>query len=86
MGLVGNDEKLKAREWIAGDQSLQETMADPYTLRGVQRQQLHAMDSIQYYFEHYNEVLQRFGLCSGHDEHDIHDNVHTVDISCQLSS
>lgn len=78
---------LKGREWIsliAGDQSLREAVADPHTLRGVQRQQLHAMDSIQYYYEHCNEVLQRFGLYGGYDEHDIHDNVHTVDISRQL--
>lgn len=68
--------------WIlgTGDKALQEAMADSLHFRAVQREQLHAMDSIQYYSKYCNEVLQCLGLPSRYDEHDIYDYIYTVDI------
>lgn len=56
-------------------------MADAYPLRTVQREQRDAMDSIQYYSEHCNALLQCFELPDRHDKHDIYDNIHSIDIS-----
>lgn len=65
----------------AGDESLQKTMARPYHLCAVQREQLDAVDSIQYYNEHRDTLLQCFEFPSEYDKHDIYDNVHSADIS-----
>lgn len=64
-----------------GDEGLQEAMADLSHLRALQHEQRHAMDSIQYYSEYYNAVLPCYKFPSGHDKHDIYDNLYTIDIS-----
>jgi len=61
-------------------------MADACSLRIVQREQLHAVDSIQYYSEHCNALLQCLEFSGRHDKHDIYDNIYTIDISRQLSA
>lgn len=65
----------------AGDENLQEAMARPHHLRAVQREQLDAVDPIQYYNQHRDALLQCYEFPSEHDKHDIYDNVYTADIS-----
>lgn len=64
-----------------GDEGLREAMADPSHLRAVQREQRHAMDTIQYYSEYCDAILPCYKFPCGHDKHDIYDNVYTADIS-----
>lgn len=68
------------------DKGIQATMANFNDLRDIQREQRDAMDSIQYHREHSGDVLQRVQLRSGHDQHDIYDNLHSVHISSELSA
>lgn len=66
------------------DESVQTTMADFSYLRAVQRQQLDAMDSIQYHCKYHNYVLQCIHFFSGYDQHDIHDNLYSFHLSSKL--
>lgn len=63
---------------------VQATMARLGDICRLQCEQRDAMDPIQHHSRRSHEVLQRLKYSCQHDQHDLHDNLHTVHISGEL--
>ena len=44
------------------------------------------MDPIQHHRQHHNGLLQRVQFFGGHDQHDLHDNLHSIYFPSELSA
>lgn len=51
-------------------------------IRALQREQRDAVDSVQHNSQHCRKILRRYVFRGRYDQHDLHDHVHSVYISC----